>query len=53
MGTYYQYFPNKEALLLTLVSRHLRRVTKVLEQACSESHGKSQPTWFPSSFRHM
>ena len=39
VGTYYQYFPNKEAVLLALVSRHLRRVSEVLEGACKEARG--------------
>ncbi len=45
VGTYYQYFPNKEALLQSLVSQHLRRITETLEAACKENHG--------TSLRHM
>lgn len=44
VGTYYQYFPNKEALLLTVFSQHLRRVTLVSEQACERSHGQPLAT---------
>ena len=40
VGTYYQYFPNKEALLLTLLGQHLRRVTKAVELSCHASHGQ-------------
>ncbi len=44
IGTYYQYFPNKQALLLTLLNHHLRRVTEAVELACSNNHGKPQAT---------
>ena len=44
VGTYYQYFPNKQALLLTLLSQHLRRVTTAVELACKNNHGKPQAT---------
>ena len=42
VGTYYQYFPNKQALLVTLLSRHLCRVTTALEKTCKENYGQSQ-----------
>ncbi len=44
VGTYYQYFPNKQALLLTLLGQHLRRVTTALELTCQDNCGKSQAT---------
>ena len=44
VGTYYQYFPNKEALLLAMVSQHLRRVTPVVERACLDNHGQPPAT---------
>jgi len=42
VGTLYQYFPNKEALLIAVLERHLSRVVEVVESACSRAHG--QPT---------
>ena len=41
VGTYYQYFPNKQALLLAVVERFLHRVSDALELACRDCHGKS------------
>lgn len=60
VGTYYQYFPNKEALLLAVVSQHLRRVTPVLERACLDNSGQSLTTmvsgfvgaYFGAQLRH-
>ncbi len=43
VGTYYQYFPNKEALLITLVGKHLRLITDTLEEACLQGHYKPLP----------
>ena len=51
VGTYYQYFPNKQALLVTLLSRHLRRVTTALEQTCKDNHGQSQATMVSAFLR--
>lgn len=34
IGTLYQYFPGKEALLYALVSRHLDRASDAVERAC-------------------
>ncbi len=44
VGTLYQYFPDKQALLLTLLGQHLRRVTEAVELACKNNHGKPQAT---------
>jgi AcrR family transcriptional regulator len=41
VGTLYQYFPNKSALLQAVVRRHLDEVTTVVEAVCREQRGKS------------
>ncbi len=40
VGTLYQYFPNKSALLQAALSRHLHEVTETVEQVCREQRGK-------------
>jgi AcrR family transcriptional regulator len=35
VGTFYQYFPNKDALLMAVLERHLLRVIELVESACS------------------
>ena len=37
VGTLYQYFPNKQALLFAVLERHLLRTAKAVEDACSSS----------------
>lgn len=39
VGTLYQYFPNKSALLQAALRRHLESVASALEQACLEERG--------------
>jgi AcrR family transcriptional regulator len=39
IGTLYQYFPNKSALLQAALKRHLDGVTDAVEQACQEQEG--------------
>jgi AcrR family transcriptional regulator len=34
IGTLYQYFPGKEALLYALVGRHLDKASDAVERAC-------------------
>lgn len=41
VGTLYQYFPNKQALLRAVLERHLDEVVSSLERACREHHGSS------------
>jgi AcrR family transcriptional regulator len=41
VGTLYQYFPNKQALLSALLKRHLEQVVIAVEQACVSARGKS------------
>ncbi len=40
VGTLYQYYPNKQALLFTVLEQHLERVASAVEQACSMSHNQ-------------
>lgn len=39
VGTMYQYFPNKQALLYAVTERYLGIVADSVEQACREQHG--------------
>jgi AcrR family transcriptional regulator len=39
VGTLYQYFPNKQALLFALIQRHLSEVAEALELACKRYSG--------------
>jgi AcrR family transcriptional regulator len=39
VGTLYQYFPNKSALLQAVLKRHLDEVTEAVERACKEQQG--------------
>ena len=41
VGTLYQYFPNKSALLRAALQRHLDEVESALESACREQNGSS------------
>jgi AcrR family transcriptional regulator len=41
VGTLYQYFPNKSALLKAVLKRHLEEVTAAVERVCCERHGHS------------
>jgi AcrR family transcriptional regulator len=38
VGTLYQYFPNKQALLFAVLERHMLLVAKAVEDACSTNH---------------
>ena len=38
VGTLYQYFPNKQALLFAVLERHLLRVAKAVEEVCATNH---------------
>jgi AcrR family transcriptional regulator len=41
VGTLYQYFPNKSALLQAALKRHLAEVTQAVEVVCKEQEGKT------------
>jgi AcrR family transcriptional regulator len=41
VGTLYQYFPNKKALLQAALKRHLEGVTETVERKCREQRGNS------------
>lgn len=41
VGSLYQYFPNRRALLAHLLEKHLTDVAHAVETACGESHGKT------------
>jgi AcrR family transcriptional regulator len=38
VGTLYQYFPNKQALLLAVLERHMLLTVKAVEDACATNH---------------
>jgi AcrR family transcriptional regulator len=38
VGTLYQYYPNKQALLYAVMQRHLEHVASTVEQACERHH---------------
>jgi len=41
IGTLYQYFPNKSALLQAVLKRHLDEVTGAVERVCREQRGNT------------
>lgn len=43
VGTLYQYFPNKSALLQAALKRHLEEITVAVEQVCREQKGNTLP----------
>ena len=43
VGTLYQYFPNKSALLQAALKRHLNEVTEAVERVCQEQRGNALP----------
>lgn len=45
VGTLYQYFPNKAALLKAALKRHLDAVTQAVEQACREQAATLSSRW--------
>ena len=41
VGTLYQYYPNKQALLLGVLTEHLERVAQAVEAACVAARGRA------------
>jgi AcrR family transcriptional regulator len=41
VGTLYQYFPNKSALLQAALKRHMAEVTDAVERVCEEQQGQT------------
>jgi AcrR family transcriptional regulator len=41
VGTLYQYFPNKSALLQAVLKRHMEQVAEAVERVCREQEGNS------------
>ena len=44
VGTLYQYFPNKKALLQAALRRHLDEISRAVEQVCVEQEGETLQT---------
>ncbi|GAA3108130.1 hypothetical protein GCM10010520_60920 [Rhizobium viscosum] len=44
VGTLYQYFPNKQALLFAVMEQHLAILADVIEEACDEVRGATLET---------
>jgi len=53
VGTLYQYFPNKSALLQAALKRHLDEVAEAIELACTEQKGKRSGKWRVLSSVHF
>jgi AcrR family transcriptional regulator len=43
VGTLYQYFPNKSALLQAVLRRHLEQVTQAIDRVCREQRASTLP----------
>jgi AcrR family transcriptional regulator len=48
VGTLYQYFPNKSALLQAVLKRHLDNVAETVERVCREQKGNSLKQMAPA-----
>jgi AcrR family transcriptional regulator len=48
VGTLYQYFPNKQALLLGVLQRHLKRVGECVGHAAAQVHHKPLAVMMPA-----
>lgn len=40
VGSLYQYYPNRDALLAAVLEQHLDRITNAVESACSDHRGR-------------
>src|SRR5271169_7102798 len=41
VGTLYQYFPNRQALIASVIERHLDGMVGKIELACKDLHGRT------------
>ncbi len=41
VGSLYQYYPNRDALLAAVLEQHLDGIATAVEQACRDHHGKT------------
>jgi AcrR family transcriptional regulator len=48
VGTLYQYFPNKQSLLLSALEKHVDQVVSAVELACRRNHGQQLSTMIES-----
>jgi AcrR family transcriptional regulator len=48
VGSLYQYYPNRDALLAAVLEKHLNEVLAVVEQTCRAHHGKSVAEFIPA-----
>jgi AcrR family transcriptional regulator len=48
VGTLYQYFPNKQSLLLSVLKKHQDQVAGAVELACRRNHGQQVSTMIES-----
>jgi AcrR family transcriptional regulator len=48
VGTLYQYFPNKQSLLLSVLKKHQDQVASAVELACRRNHGQQVSTMIES-----
>ena len=48
VGTLYQYFPNKQSLLFSVMEQHLSHVGDAMVQACQRNHGQPVATMVES-----
>ena len=53
VGTLYQYFPNKNALLFAVLEGHLKHVANSLEQACVANHEQPLESMMTEIVKHF
>ncbi len=41
VGTLYQYFPNRQALITSVIERYLEEIARKVELACKDLHGRT------------
>ena len=41
VGTLYQYFPNRQALITSVIERYLEQIARKVELACEDLHGRT------------